>query len=188
MLIWTLATASAVFVCWLFATASLHKLNPANADYYRRIAGNYGFGADDGLSKNHFQKIGIQAVGILEAVTAIAILIPQSRHIGAALALAILVGYTVLIAKQVIQGRTGLDCGCSGPAGTSLISPALIGRNMMLCLIASIPLLTANTAAGASPAFWVLAIAQAAFMTLLYLGVEQLHSNAQRLTIFASKH
>ncbi len=181
MLIWTLVTASTLFTAWLFVSAAVHKLSPANQLYYVGVAENYG------INSHELAKAGVLGTGLLELAIAAAVVIPATQSVGIAMGVSLLITYTLLIARQIAQGKAGMDCGCSGPAGRSVISPALLVRNLVLIGVVTLPVYAPLLHATPTWSFWLLAAATAAFAIITYVAVEQLQTNTQYILALSKK-
>ena len=71
-------------------------------------------------------------IPVLELLAAAALLLPQFRLQGAALAGSLLLLYTLAMGINIARGRRYIDCGCAGPAQRQPISTWLIVRNVLL--------------------------------------------------------
>jgi hypothetical protein len=81
------------------------------------------------------------AVPVVEVGTAtLLIMMPQ---VGAVLSLVLLVGFTVVIVRAVLNGATA-GCGCFGGAGEDPVGPPDVLRNGMLAALASLALGTSR--------------------------------------------
>jgi len=165
-----LGNAAALFLLWLLVDAGLHKLRPANREYYVQVLAGYGVPGGVGLAT---------ALGILELLTAVLITLPSSRLLGAGLAVMLLLTYAVGVGMQLRRGRAGADCGCTGPGGRLWISVELLLRNLLLVLVAiAVWLIPVGSEALAG---WLLAIPAAAVLILVNLSAEQLLGNLPKL-------
>lgn len=168
------AIAIAAFLAWLFLVAGWHKLrHPAQ---FSELAAQYLPAPLRPLWRDGL----VYPVGALEIAVALTLLLPQARSGAALTAAALLAGYALMMAWQLLQGRRDLRCGCAGPASDVLVSPALVARNL---LTASLALLLALPSAPMilSVAGLVLALSMAGFFIGLYLAAEQLISNSQHM-------
>ncbi len=170
------ADSAAVFLMTVLLIAGIHKLSPANQNYYRGVLEGYGLPYHSQLN------LASLVLGVVEVFTAFAILIPVSRSLGALFAIALFSIYLAAMAVQLIQGKRDLDCGCAGPLGSSTISPALLLRNAVLigiaiyCLIESASLFGQLTSIALSAPFALLAL-------MVYVCSEQLIANSQKLKL-----
>jgi len=69
----------------------------------------------------------------LECVTAIALLLPPTSKVGAALGLCLMALFTGAITLNLARGRVAIDCGCGGASGQTL-SSGLVLRNLVVAL------------------------------------------------------
>lgn len=174
------ADSAALFLMAILLVAGVHKLSPANQNYYRGVLEGYGL-------KYHSQlNLASLVLGVFEVFTAIALLLPASRPLGALLAIALFSVYFVAMAIQLIQGKRDLDCGCAGPLGSTKISPALLLRNAFLiafaafCLMEPASLLGQFTGSALSVPFALVAL-------LVYVCAEQLIANSQKLKLLRNR-
>jgi len=115
---------------------------------------------------------------VLEALVAIGLLLPVLRHPAALVAAVLLGTYAVAMAVNLARGRHHIDCGCGDTP--QLLSPWLVGRNMLLVAGS---LLLALPAAPRAPATLdlVLGIMGLCALILTWLMFEQLLANASAL-------
>lgn len=166
------AIGLAGFLAWLFAVSAFHKLR--NAASFSELAAQYLPESFRGWWRDWL----VYPIGVAELAIALALLLPQGRVVGAAAAAALLVGYGLLMAAQLVQGRRDLRCGCAGPASEVRVSPALVARNLLTAALA-VPLLLPVTPMGISPGAIALALGMTGFLLALYLSAEQLIGNSQ---------
>ena len=164
------ANAAALFLCWLFAVAAAHKLDAQNSLYYKVIMAGYGV---EGTRRVRWLT---RIIGAVEMLIALAVLLPLSRHIGAAAAALALAGYALLMSAQLARGNADLDCGCEGPESGLKLSWPLVARNLLLCLLALLAY-TGSPASGVG--YWALSVAFGALLWLAYLSSGQLLANWQ---------
>ncbi|MEE4143910.1 MAG: MauE/DoxX family redox-associated membrane protein [Halieaceae bacterium] len=158
------------FLAWLFGQAALHKFGAA--DFYLQLMRRY-LGVVPG------GRLAVLLVAALEGITALLLLLPQTRDYGLIAAAVLLLAYAGLMAAQLLRGRADMQCGCAGPDSQLGISWALVFRNGTCAVTALLPL---GISAGAIPATWAglgLAAFVALFAALVYLTSEQIISNAQ---------
>ncbi|MFK8021167.1 MAG: MauE/DoxX family redox-associated membrane protein [Pseudomonadales bacterium] len=169
-----LSDAGSLFLLWLFVLAGAHKLQPANTQYYKQVIGTYGF---ERLADTRGF---LFALGFSELAAGIAIALPSSRMLGAAMICIFLTGYLALIAAQLLQGRKDLDCGCAGPLGGTKVGKELLVRNALLLGMAMFCLFNSSSAFANTEA-WSLIIPLSLLTVICYLCSEQLIANAQNL-------
>lgn len=114
----------------------------------------------------------------LEAILALALLLPGLRQPAALLAAGLFALYGLAMAINLLRGRHHIDCGC-GDAPT-LLSPWLLGRNAFLVLAALLLSLPAAPRAPASLDLVLGALGLCA-LVLTWLMLEQLLANASLL-------
>lgn len=74
----------------------------------------------------------------IEAVIALALLVPAFRPIAAASTAVLLLVYSAAIALNLWRGRRAIDCGCSGPGLERPLDATLVVRNAVLTFMAII--------------------------------------------------
>jgi len=159
------------FLAWLFAQAAIHKFRAP--DDYRRLVAAY-------LGKSSISRFTIGLIAAVELTVAALLLLPMSREVGLVGSTLMLLAYSGLMGLQLARGRLDLQCGCAGPASTTNITPSLVFRNFIcvsLALIAMAPATVVTTGLFSAG----LSIFIAVFLMLIYLGSEQMISNAQQM-------
>ena len=172
-----LSATSALFMCWLFASATWHKSSQPRA--FSKLVGEH-------LSVARSVLTDLLTLGVIltECLIAIMIVVPSSRPIGATLAIALLFAYMLLIARGLYLQRAHLDCGCATGASDIKISAHLLARNTVLIAIAALCVLPTQ-------ATWyshMFALPLAALMVILYQSCELLIANAQKLNAEAASY
>lgn len=167
-----LSDSVALFGCWLFGQAGLHKWR--NTAEFSELLTAYGFSARRGGAD-----LATRCVALSELLIAVLIIVPASRSIAASVAMMLLVSYTVLIGYQLYMGRNDLNCGCSGYSHNMKISGHLLVRNTVLLLVVSLCLLPASGHTG----IFLTALLLAGVLVLLYQSCELLIHNAQKLNL-----
>ncbi|MGI9288635.1 MAG: MauE/DoxX family redox-associated membrane protein [Pseudomonadales bacterium] len=162
----------AVFLLWLFLSTGIHKLQPANRGYYATVFSNYG------MSAPAIARLLPKLVGAVEIAIGVLVALPNTRVVGVVAAVTALLVYLLLMARQLWLGKKDMDCGCTGPLGDSKISDRLLFRNGVLIALALCCLLPGQ---GFGIQNVELIFAFALLLILLYLSVEQLISNDQKL-------
>lgn len=173
------SNATALFLLWLFFTAGMHKVKPANHDYYARVFTGYGLPAE--WASGPLPAL----VGSLEIGSGILLVIPPTRVVGVILICTLLLVYLIAMGQHWVSGRQDIDCGCGGSSDSKTsISHHLLVRNVVLLALALSCLLPMSDIQIyrmlPASALWLIAIA-AALMVVLYLSTEQLISNEQKL-------
>ena len=164
------ATA-AFFLALLFVRAALHKLG----DRYRfqGILADYGYLPERALPAAAF------AIPVLELATAVLLIMPTARPVGAALAGTLLIAYAIAMAISLARGQYLMDCGCGG--APEPISWLLVARNAgLVALIA--PTATGLVGPGTSGlAPDATALGMATLLLLLWLTAEAMLANSRRM-------
>jgi hypothetical protein len=170
----TSATATA-FTCLVFAHAAWHKLCDFDAFM--------GFVADYQVTPEAAVAGVSRAVVAAEVAVPLALLTVPTRHAGALLAVAMLLGYAAAIALNIRRDRRHINCGCGG--AEQLLDWSLVLRNVALAGIAGLVLLSNWPAIS----FVEAAIAVAAGLTLwsAFRVVEQLLANASRIRLIRTE-
>ena len=110
----------------LFVTAGAHKLR-AVPEFTGTLAGYR-------ILPGAWVSPAARLLPLLECLIAAALLAPPASAAASLAGAALLSGYAVAMALNLMRGRRQLDCGCLGPRG-GVISPALVLRNLLLALI-----------------------------------------------------
>lgn len=71
-----------------------------------------------------------------EVTASVLLLLPFARPLGAAAAAALLVLYAVAMGINIARGRRAIDCGCFGTQVRNGISSWMVGRNILLAMLA----------------------------------------------------
>lgn len=166
-----ISTGVALFLSWLFAQAALHKFRAPEG--YRQLIAVY-------LETDTVSRATVWLIACVELALALMLLLPVSRHAGLAGSALMLLGYSGLMALQLLRGRKNIQCGCAGPASTTTITPALVARNI-ICVLLALWAMVPAMAAATSVLSMGLSIFIAVFSILIYLSSEQMISNAQQM-------
>ncbi|MEM8498512.1 MAG: MauE/DoxX family redox-associated membrane protein [Pseudomonadota bacterium] len=175
-----LSDSTAVFLMVILLAAGVHKLNPANQNYYRGVLEGYGLGYHSQLNLISL------VLGVFEIFAAVALLVPQARPLGALLAITLFSVYFAAMALQLVQGKRDLDCGCAGPIGHSTISPALLLRNALFIVFAIFCFLEPASFIGLFVSA-ALSVPFALVALLIYVCAEQLIANSQKLKLLRNR-
>ncbi len=117
---------------------------------------------------------------LTELTAAIALLLPSTRPLGAALALVLLFMVTLAIVINLVRGRTDVGCGCGGLEDEQLLSWPLVARNLILC-VATLPLLTETSGRGLHALDYLTIAGGSLTLFGLYATASQLIANRPRL-------
>jgi methylamine utilization protein MauE len=165
----TLAATAALLIAIIFLRAAWHKLRDVEsfaalaADYRLLPAWTVGGAA--------------RVLIVLEAGSALALIVPRLAPVGAGIAVAMLLIYAVAMATNILRGRKQLDCGCGGePQG---LGWTLVVRNLLLMAIAGLALEPHEIPRSVGE--WALAGAAGLTLWIGFLLTEQLLANASRM-------
>jgi len=120
------------------------------------------------------------ALPLLEALAGALLLWPDSRPVGAPLALGLLALVTAGIVINLLRGRHRIDCGCGGNDVHTPLSWSLVARNALLAVLGA----AASMPVADRPTVWLDTLAAAAatlFLLGLYACANQMLSNHPRL-------
>lgn len=120
------------------------------------------------------------AVPLLEAASALLLVLPASRPAGAVLGLAVLGLVTAGVAVNLLRGRTDLGCGCGGLEDEQTLSWSLVGRNGVLATLLASGLVAPAARPLAGLDFLTI-VAGSLVLYGLYVGANQLMANHPRL-------
>ena len=168
-----IGTAIKIFMAWLFLTAGTLKLRFPN--YYASSIADY-----LPVTNTTAFITGI-FLGVVETTLAVLIILPAFSMWATLIMVFLLVIYLAALAIQLIQNKTDMDCGCSGPANQQIITPSLLYRNFFLILLAIFCLFTTNKFEMSALA-WTVCFFTATFGIFMYLCSEQLLSNHTKLS------
>ena len=168
------AYAIQLFIAGLFLHAGISKLSPQNQSYYQQVVQSYELLTSDLVKLIPF------ILGGFEILAALAILIKQTSSIGLIAATALLTLYGLVFVKQLVQGKTDINCGCAGPGADVRISPMLLVRNATLVALCVYAIMVGSSSLLEN---WFLVLPIAAVLSLIYLSSEQLMLNQQKIEI-----
>ena len=167
------AVALSLVLAGVIASAGLHKLRAplhygAVVDAYRLLPQGAG-------------RVAAVAIGALELLAGLAILLPAAHRSGLLVAAALFALYFAAIAINLGRGRRDIDCGCGAPAQRQGLSAALLARNAVL-IAAALGLAFAQPASRALGWFDAVVVLGAAIaLALIYLSFGLLLSNKELL-------
>lgn len=130
MLLMLFSDVMALFICWLFITSGIHKLNPNNKVYYTKVMQTYG------ISQKYYAYFTMVTLGVIELIISAVVLIPSSRIWGGIISITLFMFYFLVMAYQIYRGKKNISCGCSGPSSELKITPSVLSRNLLLSLAA----------------------------------------------------
>lgn len=109
----------------------------------------------------------------VELVTAVALLISPVREIAAWLATGLFVMFALALAINVGRGRTHIDCGCvRRPTSKSRIGMFHILRALFMAIVSAFVALSAFSMNEVTLGSWLIGIASAVLLTMLYLAAD----------------
>lgn len=161
-----------IFLALVFGASGAMKL--WDLEVFHGSVANYA------LLPRSFEQPFAYTLPIVELASACAMPLANTRPYAAAVALGLLLMFTAAIAINLARGRTGIDCGCFGPALRQELSGWLIVRNLVLALCAAIVLIPG----GVRALTWLDAVtiaAGAAALAIMYASMNVAIGNAPKL-------
>lgn len=162
------------FLALLWAVAAAHKLLDwavfrAQLDDYR-------------LLPRPVVPVATGLLPALEATAAVFWLMPGARMAASALSAGLFLLYASAMGINLMRGRRHLDCGCGGSA--QAVRPALVGRNLILAMLAVLAGQCPPIGHGLQMNDWITIAGAALTLFGLYAACNQLLANnpAQRRT------
>jgi hypothetical protein len=168
-----LRVALGLALSWVLVDAALHKLrNPlhfaAVIDEYRVLP--------DGLGARL-----VRPLGVVELLAGCAILLPLAHRAGLLLAALLLSVYLAAMALNLWRGRRAIDCGCGAPGQGQSLGGGLCLRNALLVCTALWLAMAPSAVRSTLWLDWVVALAAAGAVILLYATLNLLLANQQLL-------
>jgi len=161
---------------WMFVSAGISKLAPANREFYQSVFDSYG------VKHAGIARISTWSLGSMELLAGVLTVLPESRALGAAACVVLLSVYMLAMANQIRQGKLDADCGCTGPGGGVAISPVLLIRNgVLIGLLILVFLVDASFLGRPEVEHWLLPSLLAVMFILISVCAEQLLASAQKL-------
>lgn len=99
---------------------------------------------------------------------------------GGAVALLLLLIYTIAILVNLLRGRRDIDCGCAGPAVRQTLSAWLVYRNIGLMAVSALTMLVTTQSRQLQLLDWFVALAAATTFSLMSAAATQLSSTSKR--------
>jgi|GEM_PF-1013274 len=172
---------SAVFViAIIFIKAGISKLHRDNQSFYIHTVKNYE------IFPTQWAPFLLFLIGLMEVLSGLFLFIPPLKFVGLALVALLLTAYTLVFLKQIIQGKKDIACGCLGPNANLNISPALLIRNVVLLSITVLAFFI--NIEYVSVHFLILVVLVTAVLGLVYISVEGLIENTQRIQKLRNTH
>ena len=172
-----LSSAIGWFIAGVFVQAGLSKLASENHPYYVKAIEAYG------VTPAALVPIMPRLIGIIEVSICILILLPMTSKVGLVLAGALLLMYLLVFAKQMLQGKADMNCGCAGPGADLIISPMLLLRNAVLVALCLFAIGYGTTTTGMA---WLVVLPLALVLGLIYLSCDQLIANQQKIQLIGN--
>ena len=161
----------AFLLALVFGRAALHKFG----DRYRfqGILTDYALLPEGTLSAAAY------AIPVAELGSAVLLMVPTTRPLGAALAGMLLAAYAIAMAISLFRGRYLVDCGC-GDAPEPVSWP-LVARNVLLAAILAPATFGLAGTTVSNLTYDIAALGIAVLLMLLWLAAEALFANARRI-------
>jgi hypothetical protein len=161
----------AAFFALLFGVAATHKLLSWRL-FQQQVA-------DYRVLPRSLNSPAALALPAAEALLALGWLADGSRPAAAVGTALLLAAYAAAMGWNLRQGRDTIDCGCGGADGSQVIRRALVGRNLLLAVIAFPLALAPSQAALRAPGWidWLSIDAGALVLMGMYLIVNQIFAN-----------
>lgn len=162
-----------LFFVWMFGLSAYHKF--ANMKHYSNLMSSYGM---------HSPALATAAViilGVTELSAVILLCVAVTRDIGLLLIIIVLMVYATAMIVQLISGQKRLQCGCAGPSSEAEISSVLVFRNITLAALAFLSIVIPEQLPSQSFQALCFSITTSIFMVLVYLCVQQVITNSQKL-------
>lgn len=161
----TVAMFASLFVALILAAAAIPKLK--NKDEFLGVVANYK------LLPNFLVAPFAEMLPWIELVSAIALLIPSVHVIGASVASALFILFSIAIAINVGRGRTHIDCGCvRRPTSMSRIGMFHVLRALALAGLSLYVVVTPVEISSINLESVLTAVASAIMLSLIYLGAD----------------
>jgi hypothetical protein len=155
----------------LLLSAAWHKLR--NLGAFRAAIDGYA------LVPTRFVPFLAGCAVIAEIALGIALLLPPINLLAGCGSASLLAVYTVAIVLNLGRGRSRIDCGCAGPAGSLPLSWSLAVRNavlIILSLVAALPTAPRTIAVSET----VIVVMATSTFALLYVAAETALANGAR--------
>ncbi len=114
----------------LFGAAAAHKLRDLGR--FRSVLTGYRL-----LPAGLEAPAAVMVIGA-EVLSAVALLVPSWRTLGAGLAIVLLLGYAAALGVNLLRGRVRIDCGCLGLDRSERIGWWMVIRNLFLAAAAAV--------------------------------------------------
>jgi len=166
------ATMGTLLLSYLFIVAGWQKIS--SIDHFRQVLIDYR------IAPESWSPLLARGLPMLELGAGLALLVPPMRDPALVVLIALLTIYSAAIALNLVRGRSGIDCGCSGPGQQQPLSAWLIVRNAVLLSVAILAR-SAPQAGTIGAVGWGLGIPGAVVAALIYHSSNQLIANRSLL-------
>ena len=161
------AMLASLFPGLVLVTAALPKIR--NADEFQGVVANYR------LLPSFLVMPFARLLPWIELACAVALLVPAWRETAAWVAAGLFVMFALGLAINVGRGRTHIDCGCvRRPTSMSRIGMFHVLRALALAGVALYAAVIPVEIASISVESWLIGIASAGLLTLLYLAADMM--------------
>lgn len=161
------AMLASLFLGLVLVTAALPKIR--NADEFQGVVANYR------LLPSFLVMPFARLLPWIELACAVALLVPAWRETAAWVAAGLFVMFALGLAINVGRGRTHIDCGCvRRPTSMSRIGMFHVLRALALAGVALYAAVIPVEIASISVESWLIGIASAGLLTLLYLAADMM--------------
>ncbi len=158
---------ASLFLGLVLVTAALPKIR--NADEFQGVVANYR------LLPSFLVMPFARLLPWIELACAVALLVPAWRETAAWVAAGLFVMFALGLAINVGRGRTHIDCGCvRRPTSMSRIGMFHVLRALALAGVALYAAVIPVDIASISVESWLIGIASAGLLTLLYLAADMM--------------
>ena len=169
-----LAYALQCLIAAIFVQAGLSKMPGENQNHYASVIDAYG------MTPKSLSPVLPRAIGSFELCVSVLILLAATSKIGLMCAAALFGLYLFAFAKQLMQGKADMDCGCAGPGAGVKISPLLLLRNATLIILCLLAVQSDVVPFGLE---WLLVLPTAGIFVLIYFSSDQLIANQQKIQL-----
>ncbi len=161
----TVSVFASLFLALILVTAAIPKIR--RPDEFQGVVANYR------LLPSFLVAPFARLLPWIELGSAIALLVPQVRETAALVAAGLFMLFAIALAVNVGRGRTHIDCGCvRRPTSVSRIGMFHVLRALALAGVSFYAAFAPVDLAGTSLETWLLGMAAAAMVAMLYLAAD----------------
>ncbi|WP_417320575.1 MauE/DoxX family redox-associated membrane protein [Emcibacter sp.] len=161
-------STGSLFAGLLLIVSALHKVR--HLDDFRRAIRGYE------LVPTALEAVPVFILPLVEALAGLGLLVPATAAVAAYPAAGLFIAYGFLIAVSLYRGKLEIDCGCHFGQRESRLSFWMIPRNLVLALLALLPVVPVVERSFVLADFINIA-GGVLFLGLLYMCLEELLSN-----------